>query len=171
MPERALPPAQMAEAETVPVRIVNLTTPKHWRRISREFDSRRCASDGGGDGFRALLTWKSQNTLSSNFSSQEDSRFHVSFELRASPLWLSFTARLWHRPRFYCEPTTRAQKSAHAAMRSNGSNNKSKPLCYPCAIFKWMEHNTVELATRPFSKARCHLYRGCSCVDCRSYRP
>jgi ParB family chromosome partitioning protein len=40
--------AQMAEAETVPVRIVNLTDAEALEAQLVEFDSRRRASDGGG---------------------------------------------------------------------------------------------------------------------------
>jgi len=171
--------AQMAEAETVPVRIVNLTDAE---ALEAQLVENLIRADvhpmEEANGFRALLNLEEPKySIEQNLRpDRKDTRVRgLTFEIdrafaRCGRCVLPRGDR--HRTRAVTgEATTRATGRGAQCLLSGAvrTNNKTKRTLLPVRnLQQWIEHNILlELASAPFSKTDAQLVpEAGSCVDC-----
>jgi len=171
--------AKMAEAETVPVRIVNLTDAES---LEAQLVENLIRSDvhpmEEANGFRALL----------NLEEPKYSIEQIAARCAKSPAFVASRLKLTELSpvvvdAFYREeigtghalllaklqPAQQEEALSACYQEQYGTNNKTKRTLLPVRnLQQWIEHNILlELATAPFSKADAQLVQEAgSCVDC-----
>jgi ParB family chromosome partitioning protein len=171
--------AKMAEAETVPVRIVNLTDAES---LEAQLVENLIRSDvhpmEEANGFRALL----------NLEEPKYSIEQIAARCAKSPAFVASRLKLTELSHvvvdaFYREeigtghalllaklqPAQQEEALSACYQEQYGTNNKTKRTLLPVRnLQQWIEHNILlELATAPFSKADAQLVQEAgSCVDC-----
>src|SRR5664280_1741076 len=171
--------ARMAEAATVPVRIVNLTDAEALEaQLIENLQRRDVHPMEEAQGFRALL----------NLEEPKYSIEQISAKCAKSP---AFVASRWKLTElspvvvdaFYREeigtghalllaklqPAQQEEALSACYQEQYGTNNKTKRILLPLRhLQQWIEHNILlELATAPFSKEDAQLVpEAGSCIDC-----
>jgi ParB family chromosome partitioning protein len=171
--------AQMAEAETVPVRIVNLTDAE---ALEAQLVENLIRADvhpmEEANGFRALL----------NLEEPKYSIEQISVRMGKTPAFVAARLKLTELTpvvveAFYREeigtghalllarlqPAQQEEALTACYQEQYGSGNKTKRILLPLRhLQQWIEHNILlELATAPFSKEDAQLVpEAGSCIDC-----